>query len=244
MAPRPIIRPRAPVARQHLLRLRRGVHVAVGDDRARHRLDGLADEIVVHRQPVHLRDGAPVHRQQVERVPREDRQQLVELLRRVEAEPRLDGELDLHRVAQRAEDRVDALRLAQQPAAGALAVDDRRRAAEVQVDRGDRVLLQLPRGAHERRNVVADHLRDDRPAGGVAGDGVENPLLRRRRGVDAEVLGPVNVRAAVAVHELPERAVGHVLHRRQRQDRRRAGQQGGEWRHAASIHSGGGVIEG
>jgi hypothetical protein len=46
----------------------------------------------------------------------------------------LHRELDLHGVAERAEDRVDAFRLAQQAAAGALAVDDRRGAAEIEID--------------------------------------------------------------------------------------------------------------
>ena len=33
-------------------------------------------------------------------------------------------------------------------------------------------------GADQRRNVIADHLRDDGPAGGVFGDGTENLLLQ------------------------------------------------------------------
>ena len=63
-----------------------------------------------------------------------------------------------------------------------------------------------------------------RPVEFVA-DGVENVLLRRRRGVDAEVLGPVDVGAAVRVHQRPEGAVGDFLHRRQRQERRGATQE-------------------
>ena len=88
--------------------------------------------------------------------------------------------------------------------------------------------------ADERGNIVADHLRDDGLPGGVPLDGVENPLLRRRLGVDAEVLGPVDVGTAVLVNQRPEGAVGDVLHRRQGQQRHRAVQAHGElfvWLH-------------
>ena len=93
---------------------------------------------------------------------RKNRQQFIEHVRRIKAEARFDGELDFHRVAQRAENGVHALGFAQQTAAGAFAINDRRGAAEIQVHGGNRIFLQLARGAHQRRNVVADHLRDDR----------------------------------------------------------------------------------
>ena len=151
MAPRPIIRPRLPVRSSSARACGRRVDVAVGDDGTRHRRDRLANQVVVHGRPVHLRHRARVHGEHVERVPREDRQQRVELLRRGETEARLHGERDRHRLAQRAEDGVDARALAQQAAAGALAVDDRRGAAQVQVDGRDRQLLQRRRRAHQRR---------------------------------------------------------------------------------------------
>ena len=59
------------------------------------------------------------------------------------------------------------------------------RAAEVQINRRDWMLLQLVRGAHEGRDVVADHLRDDRPAGWILRDGLSEDLRvesRRRAG--------------------------------------------------------------
>ena len=161
-----------------------------------------------------------MHRQRVERVAGEDRQQPVELLGRGEAQPGLHRELDAHRVAERAEDGVDALGFTQQAAARALAVDDGRRASQVEVDCGDRVVLEGPGRANQRRDVVADHLRDDRLSRGVLRDRVEDPLLRRRGVVDPEVLGPVDVGAAVLVHQRPERAVGDFLHRRQGEQRR------------------------
>ena len=37
--------------------------------------------------------------------------------------------------------------------------------AEVEVHRRDRILLQFAGGAHQRRNIVPDHLRDGRTAG-------------------------------------------------------------------------------
>ena len=125
-------------------RLRRRVDVAVGDDGAGHRVDRLANQVVVHGRPVHLRHRPRVHGERVDRVPGEDRQQPVELLRRGETEAGLHRERDRHRLAQRAQDGVDALALPEQAAAGALPVDDRRRAAQVQVDGGDGQLLERP----------------------------------------------------------------------------------------------------
>ncbi len=156
---------------------------------------------------------------------REDGQQFVEDVRRIEAEARFDGEFDGDGVAQRAEDGVHALRFAQQAAAGAFAINDGRGTAEVQVHGGDGILLQFLRGADERGDVVADHLRDDGPAGGILGDGFENPFFEVRGGVDAKIFGVINIRAAVRRHESPERQVGDVLHRREREDGFRAVEQ-------------------
>ena len=160
-----------------------------------------------------------MHGEQVERVAREDRQELVEHRGIVEADPRLHGELHFHHIAQRAEDRIHALRLAQQSAPGAFFVNDRRGAAEIQIDRRDGILLQLARGAHERRDVIPDHLRDDRVARGIRHDGFEDPLLQIRVGVNAEVFGEIQIRAAVAGHQPPEWKVRDLLHRREREDR-------------------------
>ena len=64
-----------------------------------------------------------------------------------EAEPRLDGELDGHGVAQCAKDRINALRFAEQTAAGTFFVNDGRGAAEIQINSGDREMLQFFRDA-------------------------------------------------------------------------------------------------
>ncbi len=43
--------------------------------------------------------------------------------------------------------------------------------------------------------------------------------------MDAEVFRPINIRATMAMHEIPERAVRHVLHRREGEKNFRAVQQ-------------------
>ena len=164
--------------RQDFQRLSGGIDVPIRDHRARQGFSRAANQIVVNRQTIHLRHGARVNREQINRVLREDRQQRVKLVRRSEAHARFHRELDAHRIAQRAENGVNALRFAEQSAAGAFLVNDRRGAAEIQVNRHDREALQFFRGAHERGNVVADHLRDDRLARGVLFDGRHDPGLQ------------------------------------------------------------------
>ena len=72
---------------------------------------------------------------------------------------------------------IDTTRLAQQPAARALAVNHRRRTAKIQIDRHDRRLLQLLRAPDESRNVVPDHLCDDRAARRIFGDGTKDTFF-------------------------------------------------------------------
>jgi hypothetical protein len=101
-------------------------------------------------------------------------------------------------------------------------------AAEIQVHRDNGVVLKLLRRADERRDVIADHLRDDGPAGGVLGDGTEDVLLDVRGRMNAKVFRVVNVRATVGRHQFPKRQVRHVLHRREGEQRLGTAQQGGE----------------
>ena len=172
--------------------------IAVGEDGTGDGGDGAGDVIVMDFGAVHFLDGAAVDGEEVEGMFREDGQEFVEDLRGIEAEAGFDGELDGDGVAQRAEDGVHARGFAEQAAAGAFAIDDGRGAAEIEVNGGDGVLLQFLRGADERGDVVADHLRDDGPAGGILGDGIEDPFFQVRGGVDAEIFGVINIRAAVA----------------------------------------------
>ena len=156
--------------------------------------------------------------EQVERMAGEDRQELVEDRGVIEADARFHRERDRDGFAQRAQDPVDALGVAEQTAAGAFAIHDRHRAAEIQIDRRDGMLLQLARGADERRDVVADHLRDDRPAGRVLRDGAQDLRIQPRLRQDAEIFGEINVRVPVAADQAHEAQVRHILHRRERED--------------------------
>src|SRR5882724_9774778 len=205
--------------------LARGIDVAVGEDGTGNGPDGAGDVIVMDFAAIHFADGAAVDGEKVERMAREDGEEFVEDGGRIEAEAGLDGELDGDGVAESAEDGVHAAGFAEQAAAGAFAIDDGRGAAEVQVNGGDGILLQLGGGADEGGDVVADHLRDDGSAGGVFGDGFENPLFEMRHGVDAEIFGVIDVRAAVGRHEFPEREVGNILHWREGEDGLRAGKE-------------------
>jgi len=148
----------------------------------------------------------------------------------VEAEPGFDGEWDFNGVAEGAENGVDLLRLAKESAAGALSIDDGSGAAEVQIDAGDGMLLEFARGADEVGDAIADHLRDDGAAGGIASDGREDVGFEMRIGADAEILGPVDVGAAVGRHELPEGEVRDVLHGGESEDGLGAGEKGMEGR--------------
>lgn len=208
--------------RQQRLRLRYTVDVAVGQHRTAQLAHRPRNQVVTHAGPVHLHDGARVDGQQVNRMFREQWQQRVELGGRLETDARLHRERNCDRVAQRAEDGVDFLRFAQQASPGTFAINDRRRAAEVQLNRGNGVTLQFLRRADERGDVVADELCNNRATGRVFGDGIENPFLRARIAVDAEVFRPTNIRPAVACQHAPELERGHVLHRREREDGRRA----------------------
>ncbi len=154
---------------------------------------------------------------------RKNWQQRIKFLRRFKTNARFYRKRHRHRVAQRAENRVNARWFAQQSAARALAINNWRGTTEIQINRGDGKLLQQLCIAHERGNIVADHLRDDGFTGGIFGDGIENPFFRPRIAMDAKIFRPINFRPAVAVNDAHELQRRHVLHRRER----------GEWRIAA-----------
>src|ERR1043166_9123045 len=122
-----------------------------------------------------------------------NRQELIENSRVIEADPRLHRERDGDGFPQRAQDLVDAIAIAEQPAAGALAIHDRHRAAEVQIDRRDRMLLELARGADQSSDIIANHLCYDWAAGRVLGDGSEDLRIEPRFGKDPEVFGEIDV---------------------------------------------------
>ncbi len=121
--------------------------VAVGEDGAGHEAGGAGDGVVVQERLVHLAHGASVDGEGVDGVAAEEVEQRGELVGGVEADAGLDGEAEVHGVADVAQDDVDFLGVAEQAAAGVLAADDGRGAAEVEVDAGDGALLQIAGGA-------------------------------------------------------------------------------------------------
>src|SRR6267142_6088555 len=81
------------------------------------------------------------------------------------------------------------------------------------------MLLQLPGRAHERRNIVSDHLRDNRPSRRIFGNRFEDIPIETGSGMNAEIFGEINIRPAVCGHKPPERQIGYILHWREREDR-------------------------
>jgi hypothetical protein len=202
-----------------------GIDVAIREHRARQRRDGARDEVVTRRAAIHLFHRPRVDGKQVERMTEEDGKEFVENSAVIEADARFHRERDRDGFAQCAQDSIDAVGVAEQTAAGAFAIHDRNGAAEVQINRRDRVLLQLARGADERRDVVADHLRDDRAARRILRDGGEDLRIESRFGQDPEVFGEIKVRVAVAADQAHEAQVRDILHRREREDGSVAAQQ-------------------
>jgi hypothetical protein len=103
------------------------------------------------------------------------------------------------------------------------------------------MLLQLPRGADEGRDIVADHLRDDRAASRVLGDGGEDVRIKPRIGQHPEIFGEINVRVAVTADQAHEAQVRDILHRRERKDGSVAAQQKSEIRDHRSEYAGLGI---
>ena len=180
--------------------------------------DGARDEFVTGRAAIHLFHGPRVDGEQVERMAGEDRKEFVEDRSVIETDAGFHRERDGDRFAQSAQDSIDAVGIAQQTAAGAFAIHDRHGAAEIQINRRDGMLLQFARGADEGGDVVADHLRDDRPAGRILRDGGEDLRIESRLGQDPEIFGEINVGVSVAADQAHERQVRDILHRREGED--------------------------
>ena len=90
-------------------------------------------------------DGAAVHGEQIDLMTLEDREEFGKHAGIIEANASLDGERNLHGLAQRSEDGIHPVGFAQKTAAGAFLVNHRSRAAEIQIDGGDRMLLEFLR---------------------------------------------------------------------------------------------------
>ena len=206
-------------------RIARRGDIPVGQHGTVEGLRGKADQVVPDAAAVHLQHGAPVHGDEVDRVLGKKREERLDRPLRVESEACLDGELPRNRLPQGAENPVDAGEVAQQSAARALAVDDGCGTPKIQVDRRDGMVLQFTRAPHQRGNVVADHLRDGGAARGILRDRFEDRLVEPRGRIDPEVFRVVEIRAPIPGHQPPERQVGHILHRCQRQHGGGRGQQ-------------------
>ena len=137
----------------------------------------------------------------------------------VKAQPHLDGEESRDRLAQRAQDAVDAVGVAEKPAADVLLVNLGSRAAEVQVESRHGMAGQLGHGFQQAGNVLADDLGEDRPAGVVLVDRAQDMALRAGLRVDPEEFREEVVGRPVAGDHPHEGQVGDVLHRRQRRRR-------------------------
>lgn len=160
-------------------RVGRGGDIAVGEDGAGHVLDGHANEVMADLGAVHVGDGAAMDGEEVDGVAGEEGEEAFPSGGVGEPDTSLDGEGDeVDGIAEGAEDGVDACGFAEESAAGALAVHDGRGAAEVEVDGGDRELLELAGGGGECDGVVADELSDGGSAGGVEGEGLTTELSR------------------------------------------------------------------
>ena len=203
----------------------RRIDIPIGQHRTWEGFDGPGDQIVPNLPAIHIRNGATVDGEQVERVPGKNGQEPVEYRRVIKSDPGFHGKPDGYGLTERAKDGVDAIRIAQETAPGAFAVNHGGRASEVEVDGSDGELLQFARGPDQRRDVVANHLGDGRSAGGIAGEGLDDPFLEVRVFVDAEILGVIKIRAAVLRHEPPKGEVGYVLHWGKGQDGFVPGQQ-------------------
>ena len=155
-----------------------GGNVAVGQDGAAHLPDRPGNEIVVHLSAIHCLHGAAVDGEQIDLVPVDDLQEAVEALSVIKAEAHLDREESGHGGAERPQNLVDPVRIAQQPAADVFAIDLGCGAAEIEIDAGHRKPQQFAHGAQDVGHALADELGEHRPAGGVVGNGPQDVFLR------------------------------------------------------------------
>ncbi len=207
--------------------------VAVGEDGAGHEPRGAGDGVVMDDRLVHFAHGAAVDGEGVDGVAPKEIEQAREFIGRVEADAGLDREGEVHGGAEAAEDGVDLGGIAEKAAAGFLAADDGRGAAEIEVDAGDVPLLQRLGGALEGGDLLADHLGDDRLAVGILVDGAEDVLLGPGIVVDAKIFGVIEIGSAPeAAKHAPEIKIGDVLHGREDQQRA-VGGEGEHWRRLA-----------
>src|SRR5688572_579370 len=121
-------------------------------------------------------------------------------------------ERDSDCLTQCAENGIDPLGFSEETASRAFAVNHRCGATEIQINRGYSVSLQLARRANQRRDVITDHLRDDRSLRRILSDRTKNIFLKIRCWMNTKVFGVVNVGAAILRHQPPEWQISDILH--------------------------------
>ena len=196
----------------------RGGDIPVGQHGTFQKFGCHPDQIVPDPTTVHLDDGAAVYGEEVDRVLLKQRKKDLDRLLIIESQAGFHGELPRYCISQGTQDAVDPGKITQESPAGAFAINHGRGATEIQIDGSDGVLLEFLGGAHERRDVVADHLRDDGTTSGVPGDGFEDRFVQSRGRIDPEIFRIVEIRPTIACHEPPERQVRDILHRCQGQN--------------------------
>ena len=174
----------------------------------------------MHSGAIHLFDRSAMDRKQIQRVPRKYRQQFFKDFGRVETDSRFHRKPDFDRIPQRGEDRINAFRLPKQTPSSAFFVNHRRGTSQIKINGGDWVLLQLARRANQSRDVVADHLGDDRAASGVFSDRTQDTAIEIGSRMDSEIFREIQIGSAIRGHQSQKRQIGDVLHWRQRQNRR------------------------
>lgn len=116
------------------------------------------------------------------------------------------------RIAKDPDHPVNFMRLAQQSAARAFSANRRARAAEVEIESSDRVLLQLSDRIDHVSWFGTDNLRKDRSIGAVLIDRAENVAIWSECMVHAKELGDKPIGATSACANPHEREVRDALH--------------------------------
>ena len=195
-------------------------HLAVGDHRQRHRLADARHPLPAHLRPVAVGPGARMHHQLL-RAAGFERPRAIEGARRVvDAEAHLGAESQSrrHGAANGGRDAMEQFWLVEQRRAAAMAIHQRRRTAEIEIDAGRRELGQARGILRQAVRVRAHQLHAHRRAGSGAravqefrADAAEAAARQQRAG-DAHELGDAPVVASGARQHVAQHVVGEALH--------------------------------
>lgn len=107
------------------------------------------------------------------------------------------------------------MRITQQTPARAFVENARCGAAEIEINAGHWMLLQLFGGAHQMRHIIADHLQHHWTTRGILRGTTQDFFVQLGVGRDPEILGKAHIRTAILMQQMDESMVGHILHRSQ-----------------------------